>query len=107
MTGIDALSIIVAGAVLPLIVAIFARQGLTAAQKRGVALAVAVVLGTLSALVTGQIDGVPETVTAWLVRILGWIAAVVVAGQAIHRQIKDVTDAIEYAPQRAIEDELT
>ena len=107
MTGIDALSIIVAGAVLPLIVAIFARQGLTATQKRGVALAVAALLGTLSALITGQIDGVPESVTAWLVRILGWIAAVVVAGQGFHRQMRDVTDSIEYAPQRAIEDEPT
>lgn len=99
MSGTDALSIIIAALVLPFVAAIFTRPDMPASQKRAVAIAVAAVLGTLSAIVSGQIDIVPPEILVWITRVLGWVAAVAVAGQASYNLLKD--------PVRKVEDATT
>ena len=102
MTGVDALSLIVAVLVLPLLTAVFTRPGMTPALKRGLSVGVAAVLGTLSAVVSGQLDDlVPPEATAWVIRILIWISTVAIAGQAAYKLLTDPTKAIEAATTRS------
>lgn len=97
MTGVDAMSIIVAVLVLPLLTAVFTRPNMSDSTKRWVSVGVAAVLGTLSAIVSGQLDFVPPDVATWTVRVLVWIATVAVAGQAAYRLLVDPARAIEQA----------
>ena len=64
------------------------------------------VLGTLSAVVSGQLDFVPPDVTVWVVRILVWVSVVALGGQAAYRLLHDPAKAIEGAttPRRALDD---
>ena len=84
MTGVDALSLIVAVLVLPLLTAVFTRPGMTPALKRWISVGVAALLGGLSAIVSGQLgDLVPAEAGAWIIRVLVWIATVAVAALAV------------------------
>lgn len=95
MTGADALSIIVAALVLPLLTAVFTRPDMSANAKRLISVLVAAILGTLSALISGQLDFVPPDVTAWVVRVLVWISTVAIAGQAAYKLLTDPAKKIE------------
>ena len=102
MTGVDALSLIVAVLVLPLLTAVFTRPGMTPALKRWISVGVAALLGGLSAIVSGQLgDLVPPEASAWVIRILVWVATVAVAGQAAYKLLADPAEAIEAATSPA------
>ena len=105
-SGVDALSVIVAVLVLPLLTAVFTRPNMSDNTKRIVSVVVAAVLGTLSAIVSGQLDFVPPDVASWVVRILVWVSIVALGGQAAYRLLHDPAKAIEGAttPRRALDD---
>lgn len=97
MTGADALSIIIAALILPLLTAVFTRPNMSANTKRIISVVVAAVLGALSALISGQLDFVPPDVSVWVVRVLVWMATVALAGQAAYKLLNDPAKAIEAA----------
>lgn len=97
MTGADYLSIIVAAVLLPFLVALFTRPEMTSARKRGVVIIASIVVGALTAIVTGQIDAIPAEFSVWITRILGWIAAIALASQAAYKLLEDPVKALEEA----------
>lgn len=82
----DALAVITAALVSVLATAVVARPTWSANAKRATAAGIAVTLGLLSAVIDGQISGVPESVTAWVRVAVVNVAAVIAAAQGLHRQ---------------------
>jgi hypothetical protein len=67
--------------------AVVVKPGWSAATKRGVALILALVLGAVAAIISGQITGIPESAVALVQKIVISAAAVVAAAQGFHRQL--------------------
>ena len=98
-----AIAVIVA-AIAPFITALFTRPGLADNTKRLIAAGVAVVLGAVVAVATGQIEGAPPELTGWLVRVLVAIAIVVSLAQGFYNQFKGTVRKLESATSPATED---
>lgn len=87
MNATDALAVIAAALVSILATAVVVKPGWSAATKRGVALILALVLGAVAAIISGQITGIPESAVALVQKIVISAAAVVAAAQGFHRQL--------------------
>lgn len=86
---------VIAAAIAPFITALFARKDLTPTQKRIVAGVVAIVLGTLVAIATGQITGVPQSWIDWLSWVLVSIGLVISLAQGFYRAWKGTLEKVE------------
>ena len=99
-----AIAVIVA-AIAPFITALFTRPGLADNTKRLIAAGVAVVLGAVVAVATGQIEGAPPELTGWLVRVLVAIAIVVSLAQGFYNQFKGPVRKLESATSPATDED--
>jgi hypothetical protein len=97
MTATDALAVIAAALVSILATAVVARPTMSAAAKRGIALVLAVVLGAVAAIISGQITGIPESAVALVQKIIISAAAVVAAAQGFHRQLAGALGSLSAA----------
>ncbi len=87
---------IVVLALVALIVQAIANQpGWTTTAKRWVAIAIAVVLGTLYMVATGAISVVPVETQAALVYWFIVVAGIVATGQAVYAFLKPALDKLE------------
>lgn len=100
MTALIAISLL-ASAIAPFIVALFARPDTPAATKRLIAAGVAIVLGVLTALVTGQFTWASDNLVEGLTTTLISIGIVMTLAQGFHRQFKDAVGQIETAAHPA------
>lgn len=97
MTATDALAVIAAALVSILATAVVVKPGWSAATKRGVALILALILGAVAALISGQITGIPESAVALVQKIIISAAAVVAAAQGFHRQLAGALGSLSAA----------
>jgi hypothetical protein len=97
MNATDALAVIAAALVSILATAVVVKPGWSAAAKRGVALILALVLGTVAAIISGQITGIPEPAVALVQKIVISAAAVVAAAQGFHRQLAGALGSLSAA----------
>lgn len=97
MTVTAALSVIVAAFATVLGTALAARPSWSPTAKRAISGTVAIVLGLLSAIVTGRLPWVPDTVSGWLAQALTSVAMVITLAQGIHRQMAGALDSLEKA----------
>lgn len=102
MNATDALAVIVAALISTAGTAVIVRPGWSAKSKRLTALVVALVLGVLAALISGQISGVPGSVTAVVQQVVISAAAVVAAAQGFHRQMSGALGVLESATSPAV-----
>ncbi len=91
MTLLAAIALI-AAAIAPFITAVFTHPELSAPRKRAVAGAVSVILGSVVAIATGQISGVPQSVIDWLTWLLVSIGVVISISQGFYRAWKGTVD---------------
>lgn len=96
MTALVALTLI-ASAVAPFIVALFTRPDMSASTKRLIAAGVAIVLGLLTAIVTGQVSWATEAVVNGLTNTLITIGIVMTLAQGFYNQFKDAVKQVEEA----------
>lgn len=97
MTATDALAVIAAALVSILGTSVIVRPSWSANRKRAVALILALVLGVAAALISGQIAGVPASVTHLVQQAIISAAAVVAAAQGFHRQLAGALGVLEKA----------
>lgn len=97
MNATDALAVVAAALVSVVATAVVARPSMKASTKRGIALAAAVLLGVVAALISGQINGVPESTQALVQKIVVSAAAVVAAAQGFHRQLAGALGSLSAA----------
>ena len=95
MTPIEMLALIVGVLIVPMIGAIVTSPKMSGNRKRVIVLAITGLLGLVSAVITGAIDGVPSSVVDWLVRILGWIVALIAGSQGIYALLKEPLKSLE------------
>ena len=93
--GLSAAVAVLVAVVAPFVVAILVRPGMSPARKRGISGAVSVGLGVIVAVITGQIEGIPSTVRAWLTQTVLTVGIVVSLAQGYYRALKDPVDAVE------------
>ena len=86
---------VIAALLTNLLTAVSAQPSWTAARKRIVSGAIAVVLGVIVAVATGQIDGVPDDIVARSSRILITVAIIITISQGLYRQFKGSLTALE------------
>lgn len=94
MTVVTALATIAAALVSILTTSVIVRPTWSANRKRTIALVMALVLGFISAAVTGQL-GLPEPAVQVVTRVVVMIAAVIVASQGFHRQLAGALGVLE------------
>lgn len=97
MTATAALAVIAAALVSVLGTSVIVRPSWSANRKRAVALILALVLGVAAALISGQIAGVPASVTHVVQQAIISAAAVVAAAQGFHRQLAGALGVLEKA----------
>lgn len=93
MTLVAAIALI-ASALAPFITAVLVHPDLSPFKKRLIAGGVAVVLGILAAVATGQISGVPQTVIDWLTWALVSVGIVISLSSGFYKAWKDVVDQL-------------
>lgn len=93
MTLLAAIALITS-ALAPFITAIFTHPELSPGRKRFIAGCVAVVLGVVVAIATGQISGVPQGFVDWLAWALVSIGVVISVSQGFYRAWKDAVDKV-------------
>ena len=86
---------VVAAALVLLFSAIVSRPNMTSGRKRLIAGIFSAVFGTITAVVNGQIEGIPPDFVAWLVKIIVTIAVVIAASQAAYQLFKDPLTTLE------------
>lgn len=96
MTALIAISLL-AAAIAPFIVALFARPDTPSSTKRLIAAGVAIVLGILTAIVTGQFTWASDELVDGLTATLISIGIVMTLAQGFYRQFKDAVVQIEVA----------
>jgi len=97
MTATAALAVIAAALVSILGTSVIVRPSWSANRKRATALVLALVLGVAAALISGQIAGVPASVTHLVQQAVISAAAVVAAAQGFHRQLAGALGVLEKA----------
>lgn len=97
MNPTDALAVCAAAVVTVVATAILSKPDMKASTKRGIALVVAVLLGAVAAVISGQITGIPESTTAMVQKIVVSAAAVVAAAQGFHRQLAGALGSLSAA----------
>ena len=87
--------LVISAALVVVFTAIVSRPGMTPGRKRLIAGIFSFVLGTITAVVNGQIEGIPPEFIAWLVKVLVTVAVVIVASQGIYQLFKDSLSTLE------------
>lgn len=87
--------LVIGAALVVVFTAIVSKPGMTPKLKRLIAGIFSFVLGTITAVVNGQIEGIPPDFIAWLVKILITVAVVIVASQGIYQLFKDPLTTLE------------
>ena len=87
--------LVITAALVVVFTAIVSRPGMTSGRKRLIAGIFSFVLGTITAVVNGQIEGIPPEFIAWLVKVLVTVAVVIVASQGIYQLFKDPLSTLE------------
>lgn len=85
---------LIAAALAPFITAIFTHPNLSPTKKRLIAGGIAVVLGLLVAVATGQIVGVPQNIIDQLSWVLISIGVVVSISQGFYKAWKGTVDKL-------------
>ena len=102
-----AVSIIVAGAALPFLAAIFTNPKMTGNRKRLIVGALSLVLGTLLAIANGMITEVPERWTYIAKMCLIYVAGIVTLSQGVYKLFLPVVKEVEgEAPRRLHADDV-
>lgn len=91
MTTVESLMTIISVAVVPLLVWILSKSGMSGDRKRVTIVVVAIVLGVLQGVATGAF-GLPESVTEIVAKGIGVLAIVVGLSQAMYVMLKDKVD---------------
>ncbi len=86
---------LIAAALAPFITAVLTHPDLSPTKKRLIAGAVAVVLGCLVAVATGQITGVPQNIIDWLTWALVSIGSVIFISQGFYKAWKGAVDKLQ------------
>ena len=94
MTALEALPII-AGFLAVWITSLINRPGTNPTTKRVVAVAVSIVLGLLSLLLSGQIAEVPPGVLEWVNRAVVYLGLTIVASQGFYRAFEPAAKTLE------------
>lgn len=102
MNATDALAVIAAALVSVLATAVLSKPDMKASTKRGIALVLAVLLGSVAAVISGQIDGVPESAVALVQKVVISAAAVVAAAQGFHRQLAGALGSLSAATSPSV-----
>lgn len=88
---------VIAAALTTVLTALWARPDMPASRKRLISGSIAVTLGAVVAVATGQIPEVPADVVYWLGRALVIIAIVIAGAQALYAQFKGSLTRLEQA----------
>lgn len=96
ITGVTALAMI-SGVLTPFISAVFTNPVMPPARKRLIVGGVAVVLGLISAIITGQLGWIPSNIVAWTNAFIITIGIVIAAAQGFYKQFKGTVETIEAA----------
>lgn len=94
MTGIDALPII-AGFLTIWLAAWVNKPDTRPSVKRAVSIGIAVVLGGLSLIISGQIAEFPSDAVAWVDKIVGYVGLAIVASQGFYQALWDKVKRVE------------
>lgn len=89
--------LVILGAIALVVQAVIQKPSWSPRRKRGVTVAVAVVLGTLYAVAAGMVEGFPPV---WSEMLVGWlvlIAGIIVVSQAVYRFFRPWLATIERA----------
>ena len=92
---VDAFAILMAGAIVPFITAIFTNVGMSYRMKNAIAILVSSVCALIFAVGSGYVAEVPESFLYWLTRIVVFIAVVIPLAQGYYRAFKPVVKDIE------------
>ena len=90
-----AIGIIVGGVITPFIVAVLTHPSMKPAQKRAIALGVAVMVGAIVAIATGAITEIPVTIQDAIARSVVVAGIVVALAQGYYHQFKDAVKNVE------------
>lgn len=96
MTGVAALALI-SGVVVPFVTAFFTHPVMSPTKKRLISGGVAIVLGLLSAIITGQLGWIPPNIAAWVTSFVVSLGIVIVAAQGFYKQFKGTVESLEFA----------
>lgn len=102
-----AVSIIVAGAGLPFLAAIFTDPKMTGSKKRLIVGALSLVLGTLLAIANGMVTEVPESWSYIAKMCLIYVAGIVTLSQGVYKLFQPLVKEVEGdTPRRLHNDDL-
>lgn len=91
---LSAAILLIASAIAPWIVALFKRDDMSDTRKRLIAGIVATVLGSIVAVATGQITGIPQGFIDWLAWLLLSVGVVISLAQGFYKQWQGATNSI-------------
>ena len=92
---VDAFAILMAGAIVPFITAIFTNVGMSDLMKNAIAILVSVICALVFAIGSGWVAEVPATFLYWLTRVVVFIAVIIPLAQGYYRAFKPVVKDIE------------
>ena len=95
LTGVAALALI-AGVIVPFVTALFTNPLMTPTKKRIIAGSVSVVLGLVSAIITGQLGWIPTNIVAWVNGFILSVGIVILAAQGFYKQFKGTVENLEF-----------
>ena len=92
---VDAFAILMAGAIVPFITAIFTNVGMPTRMKNAIAVLVSSVCALVFAVGSGYVAEVPESFLYWLTRVVVFIAVVIPLAQGYYRAFKPAVKNVE------------
>ena len=84
------MSIIVAGLIVPVLVALVSRPNIASNTRRVIALVVSIVVGAIVVIANGLMFGVPSYMQSYVIEVVKSIAEVTLIGQAIYPLMKPI-----------------
>ena len=86
----DQMSVIMAGLIVPVLVALVSRPNIAPNTRRMIALVVSIVVGVIVVIANGLMFGVPPYMQSYVIEIVKSIAEVTLIGQAIYPLMKPI-----------------
>ena len=87
--------LVISSLLVTVITAFIARPSTTPTQKRVIVIVASIVIGAITAIVNGQIEGVPPEAVAWIIKVLVTVAIVATGSQGAYLLFKDPVKALE------------